>query len=160
MLVKHNLLLNNNKLAYPDIIDDSGEVKLINGTLYFYNKTERIGKLTVNGFDEGLSELVKEDDRLFVGIYGKIDTPFKLYKGEGYKTPYKKGDFYYIEAGAKNIFSSLHIKGDISLSGYIKALGFYKGEAPDVYLPNINTLPEDKQPLLPPEGNYKEITPL
>ena len=30
----------------------------------------------------------------------------------------------------------------------------------DVYLPNINTLPKDKQPLLPPEGHYKEITPL
>ena len=30
----------------------------------------------------------------------------------------------------------------------------------DVYLPNINTLPEDKQPLLPPEGNYKEIQAL
>lgn len=29
----------------------------------------------------------------------------------------------------------------------------------DVYLPNINTLPEDKQPLLPPEGDYKEIQP-
>ena len=28
----------------------------------------------------------------------------------------------------------------------------------DVYLPNINILPEDKQALLPPEGNYKEIT--
>ena len=27
----------------------------------------------------------------------------------------------------------------------------------DVYLPYKNNLPEDKQPLLPPEGNYKEI---
>ena len=34
------------------------------------------------------------------------------------------------------------------------------GDADDVYLPNINTLPEDKQPLLPPEGNYKEIQAL
>lgn len=30
----------------------------------------------------------------------------------------------------------------------------------DVYLPNINTLPQDKQPLLPPEGDYKEIEPM
>ena len=30
----------------------------------------------------------------------------------------------------------------------------------EVYLPNINNLPKDKQPLLPPEGHYKEITPL
>lgn len=32
--------------------------------------------------------------------------------------------------------------------------------ATDVYLPNINTLPTNKQPLLPPEGNYKEIQAL
>lgn len=30
-------------------------------------------------------------------------------------------------------------------------------QSSDVYLPNINTLPQDKQPLLPPEGDYKEI---
>ena len=35
-----------------------------------------------------------------------------------------------------------------------------KDDFPDLYLPNINTLPEDKQPLLPPEGNYKEIQAL
>lgn len=29
----------------------------------------------------------------------------------------------------------------------------------NVYLPNINTLPTDKQALLPPEGDYKEIIP-
>lgn len=29
----------------------------------------------------------------------------------------------------------------------------------DVYLPNIGTLPPDKQSLLPPEGDYKEIQP-
>lgn len=34
-----------------------------------------------------------------------------------------------------------------------------KDDFSDVYLPNINTLPEDKQPLLPPEGEYKEIQP-
>ena len=33
-------------------------------------------------------------------------------------------------------------------------------ELSEVYLPNINTLPTNKQPLLPPEGNYKEIQPL
>lgn len=32
-------------------------------------------------------------------------------------------------------------------------------ELSDVYLPNINTLPQDKQPLFPPEGEYQEITP-
>lgn len=36
------------------------------------------------------------------------------------------------------------------------AFAVTKGET-DVYLPNIGTLPQDKQPLLPPEGDYKEI---
>lgn len=35
-----------------------------------------------------------------------------------------------------------------------------EGGFSDVYLPNINALAKEKQPLLPPEGNYKEITPL
>lgn len=30
----------------------------------------------------------------------------------------------------------------------------------DIYLPNINTLPKEKQSLLPPEGDYKEIQPM
>lgn len=30
----------------------------------------------------------------------------------------------------------------------------------DVYLPNINTLPEEKRGFLPPEGHYKEIQAL
>ena len=32
-------------------------------------------------------------------------------------------------------------------------------EISDVYLPYKNNLPADKQPLLPPEGQYKEIQP-
>ena len=159
MLVKHNLLFNNDKLTMPDMIEGSGEAELVNGTLHLYNISERVTKMTNNGYDERLSILVKEDDRFFVGLYGKFDAPFKLYKGEGYKTPYKKGDFYYIEAGAKNIFKAFHINGDIPFTGYIKAFAVYKGEAPDVYLPNINNLPEEKRGFLPPEGHYKEITP-
>ena len=34
------------------------------------------------------------------------------------------------------------------------------GDVDDVYLPHKDNLPEDKQPLLPPEGNYKEIQAL
>ena len=39
-------------------------------------------------------------------------------------------------------------------------ISIVKGEAPDLYLPNINTLPKEKRGFLPPEGHYKEITPL
>ena len=43
----------------------------------------------------------------------------------------------------------------------IYGLKIIEGKSNDyIYLPNISTLPEDKQPLLPPEGNYKEIQAL
>lgn len=159
MLVKHNLLLNNDKLTMPDMIEDIGKAELVNGTLYLHNISERVTKMTTNGYKEPLSGPIKENDRFFAGLYGKFDNPFKIHKGKGYQTPYKKGDFYYIEAVVPNVFKPFHIKGDMPFSGYIKAFAVYKEKTPDVYLPNINTLPQDKQPLLPPEGDYKEIQP-
>lgn len=43
----------------------------------------------------------------------------------------------------------------------VYGLKIIEGKSNDyLYLPNINTLPEDKQPLLPPEGHYKEIQAL
>lgn len=51
---------------------------------------------------------------------------------------------------------------DYSKSYEIKIINFIvtEGGFAEIYLPNINALSKDKQPLLPPEGNYKEITPL
>ena len=46
------------------------------------------------------------------------------------------------------------------LSFYFKNISAYKGYDVDVHLPFIGNLPEDKQSLLPPEGNYKEIQAL
>ena len=52
------------------------------------------------------------------------------------------------------IMTRLHEEIKFKIYG-LKIIG---GESNDyIYLPNIKTLPKDKQPLLPPEGNYKEI---
>lgn len=50
---------------------------------------------------------------------------------------------------------------DYNKSYEIKIINFIvtEDDFTDIYLPNINTLPTDKQPLLPPEGEYKEIQP-
>ena len=43
----------------------------------------------------------------------------------------------------------------------IKISQFMVSDEPvDIYLPHKENLPEDKQPLLPPEGDYKEIEPV
>lgn len=47
-----------------------------------------------------------------------------------------------------------------NLSFYFKNISAYKGYGVNVHLPYIGNLPQDKQPLLPPEGNYKEIEPM
>ena len=39
-------------------------------------------------------------------------------------------------------------------------ISIVKGDGMDIYVPNKNTLPEEKRGFLPPEGHYKEITPL
>lgn len=46
----------------------------------------------------------------------------------------------------------LELKDIILVEGH-----FERGGNEIVYLPHKDDLPEDKQPLLPPEGNYKEI---
>ena len=46
------------------------------------------------------------------------------------------------------------------LSFCFKNISAYKGYDVNVHLPFVGNLPKDKQPLLPPEGNYKEIQAL
>ena len=53
---------------------------------------------------------------------------------------------------------SIRDKGRLSFN--FKNISAYKGYDVDVHLPYIGNLPEDKQPLLPPEGHYKEIQAL
>ena len=50
-----------------------------------------------------------------------------------------------------------HVRSDSGAGGYIYGLGIYKDSPSEVYLPNKNSVKPEKQPLLPPEGNYKEI---
>lgn len=92
---------------------------------------------------------------------------------ESYKNNVKQSDITlapgeYTEVSRKNLADGFctWIKipsiDDYSKSYEIKIINFMITEDgfSDVYLPNINTLPQDKQPLLPPDGDYKEIEPV
>ena len=65
----------------------------------------------------------------------------------------------YREAGVSRqlrIFSNHHEEMRFKIYG----LKIIEGKSNDyIYLPNIDTLSQDKKPLLPPEGEYKEIQP-
>ncbi|MCW6701511.1 hypothetical protein NH288_05360 [Anaerococcus sp. NML200537] len=92
---------------------------------------------------------------------------------EPYKNNVKQSDITllpgeYTEISRKNLADGFctWIKipniDEYSKSYEIKIINFTVTEDgfADIYLPNITALSKEKQPLLPPEGNYKEITPL
>ena len=79
---------------------------------------------------------IRPGDRVNVKIQG-------LYEKINYSRQYR---FYIKDTGYFN-FSCKHIS-------------IYKGHGADIYLPHKDNLPTNKQGLLPPEGEYKEIQAL
>ena len=79
-----------------------------------------------------------------------------LHPGDSFKTTRKEFD------DGVSTWIYLNDSKDAKRNNGIQIMEYMitKDDFPDLYLPNINTLPEDKQPLLPPEGNYKEIQAL
>lgn len=59
-----------------------------------------------------------------------------------------------------HIYLYLGIKGNTKGSYKIYNIKLEEGTEATTYVPYKDDLQEDKQPLLPPEGHYKEITPL
>lgn len=96
----------------------------------------------------------------FIGFYGTLEGYCSMHPGNSnYNEVKNEANFYYVTARGDEVRPLLHLNVLEQTILNVYHIGVYKEEIPDVYLPNINTLPEDKQPLLPPEGNYKEIQP-
>lgn len=159
MLVKHNFAYSKG-LQGPLYVrhEDKLNYKLEKGSLYVENSDTSFARILI---DEGYRTDDTENN-YFLGFHGKSEGYCSLRTSSisSYIKVKNKGNFYYIEATGDKVSKSLHVQVLEDSILRIDNVGCYKGEIPDVYLPNINTLPEDKQPLLPPEGNYKEITPL
>ena len=158
MLVKHNLLLNGDKLIMPDVGVPTDDVKFVDDKIYFKNITNYIAQLT----DKEVVENVDDSSNYFVGVYGELNGYVQMFTGKSYETPQINNKLYYLSVKGSSLWLPLHLRGYEGQpnSGVIQALFVYKDNAPDLYLPNINTLPKEKRGFLPPEGNYKEITPL
>ena len=72
------------------------------------------------------------------------------------------GQAYTFKLNSENTHIYLYLgSGGTTYGSYkIYNIKLEEGTEATTYVPYKDNLPEDKQPLLPPEGNYKEITPL
>ena len=73
------------------------------------------------------------------------------------------GEKIIIKMNKKNNTYWVHLLSEYDYVGKLQKLKvsqlMVSDEPVDIYLPHKDNLPKDKQPLLPPEGEYKEISP-
>lgn len=159
MLVKHNLLLNGGRLQSPEYVYDKtmANISVKGNRVYVIDLRTSMAGFTKDGLKESTLEL-NNDSTYYIGFFGRVDGNIDIYKGT-YK-PYKsKGNFNYIEMKGGEVKGPLHIRSYHGANVILERLCLFEGEIGDIFIPCIKDLPTDKQPLLPPEGNYKEIQP-
>ena len=167
MLVKHNLLAIN----ATDVLSSTSQAEC-------YNVYRKRDSISFKGVKRPKSQYIfgyyyqhykDKYSKLIIKNTGESTIIIE----ESYKNNVKQSDITlepgeYTEISRKNLADGYctWIKipniDDYNKSYEIKMINFIvtEGGFAEIYLPNINTLSKDKQPLLPPEGQYKEITPL
>ena len=160
MLVKHNFILNGGKLQSPDYMYNKTDEDIFikDNKVYVNNlKTSAAGFTSIGMHEKNMP--LDNNKTYYPGFFGKIDGDVDIYKGI-YK-PYKsKGNFNYIELKGGEVKGPLHIRAYNGANVRLDRLCLFEGEIGDIFIPCIEDLPKDKQALLPPEGDYKEIKPV
>lgn len=167
MLVKHNLFTGNIKNIMTNSIHTSKYDFEYRGNCIFFKGREKPGNNTV--FKYNHEKFINYYSNFTIKNIGKtiiiIESPYingevtnnvTLYPGEN------------VNMSRKNVNGSVHTWVNIpNIDDFdddyaIEIVDFMITESgySDIYLPNINSLPTNKQPLLPPEGDYKEIQPM
>ena len=150
MLVKHNLY-EKPQLQIPKVAGDVEDVRLEDGYL---NIIGLYGILTQLIDDERLGD---ESLAYTVGFRGNYTGDVRVYKSNTYRKPTSKGDIHYrTDVNAQNLF---HIRAFTVSDINIKSI-FLTDAEPDIVIPNKKDFTDDIQTYYPPEGHYKEITPL
>ena len=106
-------------------------------------KTDKSLTLDYNYFIGKPNKTIKNGKNLIPNEWQKVTLDFKL-----------NDDFV-----TNEIMVGSRYKDNFTATIKIKQPKF-EVEKESIYIPNVNDLEPSKQPLLPPEGHYKEITPL
>lgn len=157
MLVKHNLLVNGGRVRSPEYVYDKtrASISVKNGKIYVNDLRTSMAGFTEKGLRE--SALALNDDKTYhIGFFGHVDGNLEIYKGQ-YKPYQTKGNFNYIELKGSEITGPMHIRSYTGANVILESICLFEEEIGEIFLPSIEDLPKDKQALLPPEGDYKEI---
>lgn len=164
MLVKHNLSAVTSVKLLRRYWQSSGHYEQkIDGDVFKFRNIMNDQSTTAYGFDFNRDE---GGNFLYIDLENMGNNPIEISIDNAipawYKTTVQPNEKIIICEKLSSM-ASLRIKPTINPRSWhilkFNAFSVTNGTT-DVYLPNINTLPENKKPLLPPEGNYKEITPL
>lgn len=159
MLVKHNLLLNGGRLQSPEYVyNKSGaNINVQNGKIYVTNLGTSMAGFTKLGMREEIMP-INNDKTYYIGFFGRVDGNIDIYKGQ-YKPYQTKGNFNYIYLKGSEITGPMHMRSYTGANVTIESICLFEEEIGDIFIPCIKDLSTDKQSLLPPEGEYKEIIP-
>ena len=166
MLVKHNL----STLSINTIFSQSSQtskynIKYKDNRIFFKGKEKPTNRAAFGYFYAYYENCFSKFIIKNIGKPIEIESPFinneasgdvTLYTGESVELSRRNkhdGSVTWVNILNINEFNEMY--GIEIIDFMITEDGFS-----DVYLPNINNLPKDKQPLLPPEGDYKEIKPM
>ena len=166
MLVKHNLSTFFKASSGNTRVWDNGVDLKFEGDTIVINRLKVGGLAFVslnNNIDLDMPIVVKFIVDNINGSSLSVN-PNGMYKHTGSINSNTIGEREHTIAGFKDSsFLQLQIRPTSNEECRIKIYGIRvsTGEkSSDIYLPNINTLPTNKQGLLPPEGEYKEIQAL
>lgn len=158
MLVKHNLCpFYDLAKSNPQFFSSSGEsISTIDGMI-----TAEPMKSNMSIFNPKQSQALNNQNitlSMIIENLGKNHVTISTNRYNKFITLYPgdKKECTFNGIGNDYIEIAVYMGGQTKLKAYNSRVNLGK-ELSDVYLPNINTLPTDKQALLPPEGNYKEI---
>ncbi|WP_105300902.1 hypothetical protein [Anaerococcus marasmi] len=159
MLVKHNLLLNGGRLQIPEYVYDKtmANISLKDNRVYVTDLRTSMAGFTIDKLRESTLAL-NNDKTYYIGFFGRVEGNIDIYKGQ-YKPYQTKGDFNYIELKGSEITGPMHIRSSSGANVTLESICLFEGEIGDIFVSSKGDLPKDKRPLLPPEGDYKEIQP-
>jgi len=168
MLVKHNIWYQANN--HFDLVflnfEDATEYTKNQENIVGHLKDEYESGLLL--FEYNLKDCVDEGVTITMDIENSGEVPI-YFQQQGFaelrrniktikpreKTTVKIQGVYRNISFSRQLRFEIRDKGTFSFS--FKNISAYKGYDVDVQLPYVGNLPVDKQALLPPEGNFKEI---